>query len=51
MARELSIVDMFDKKGGDLEVVVTRTEVVDQKGEPVVDMTSTVVIIERHKQR
>ena len=39
-----SIVDIYDKKGGAMEFVVTRTQVTDARGAPVADLRSTLVV-------
>lgn len=39
-----SIVDIYDKKGGAMEFVVTRTQVTDARDAPVADLRSTLVV-------
>lgn len=39
------IVDVYDKRGGDMEFLLTRTLLSNQLGEPVARMSSTLIII------
>lgn len=41
---QTKITDIYDKKGGALEFIVTQTEMKNQQGEPVCMATSTIVV-------
>lgn len=43
-----TITDVFSKRGGALEFVVKKTAVTDEAGQPVADLTSTIVV--RHPE-
>lgn len=38
------VIDMYEKKGGALQFIVTETRLQNQRGEPVCDMRTTIVV-------